>query len=90
MKGYMEKISFHFGRGIRCIIWKQLNVPVKRIKSLIKLGVSPIIANKYSCSDNRYWQISMTVVIYKAISNKRSQQRGLICPIDHYNKIHIW
>ncbi len=89
MKGHMEKISSHLRRRIRCIIWKQWKNPVKRRKSLIKLGVSPIIANKYSCSGNRYWQMSMTVVIHKAISNKRLQQRGLICPIDHYNKIHI-
>ena len=44
---------------------------------------------KYACSGNRYWKMSMTPVIHKAISNKRLQKRGLLCPIDQYNKVHI-
>jgi hypothetical protein len=89
MQQHMEIISANLRRRIRCIIWKQWKVPDKRIKSLIMLGITPIIANKYACSENKYWKMSMTVVIHKAISNKRLQQRGLVCPIEQYKKIHI-
>lgn len=89
MKGHMEKISAHLRRRIRCIIWKQWKNTECRRKSLIKLKISPIIAKKYACAGNRYWKMSMTPVIHNAISNRRLEQRGLLCPIDHYNKIHI-
>ena len=89
MKTHMEKTSSHLRRRIRCIIWKQWKNTECRRKNLIKLKVSPIVANKYACAGNKYWKMSMTTVIHKAISNKRLKQRGLLCPIDHYNKIHI-
>lgn len=89
MKSHMENISKHLRRRVRCIIWKQWKTTKHRRMCLIKLGVSPIIAKKYSCSSNRYWKMSMNTVIHKAISNKRLQQRGLLCPIDQYKKVHI-
>ena len=89
MKTHMEKISSHLRRRIRCVMWKQWKNADCRRKNLIKLKVSPIIANKYACAGNKYWKMSMTTVIHKAISNKRLKQIGLLCPIDHYNKIHI-
>ena len=89
MKTHMENISSHLRRRIRCIIWKQWKVPSKRRESLTKLGISKVVANKYACSGNKYWKMSMTPVIHKAISNERLQKRGLLCPIDQYNKVHI-
>ena len=90
MYAIMKKVSSHLRRRIRCIIWKQWKKPNHRRKCLIKLGVSPVIANKYACSGNRYWTMSMTPVIHKAISNERLIKRGLICPIDQYLKVHIF
>ena len=89
MKTHMENISSHLRRRIRCIIWKQWKNTECRRKNLIKLKISPIIANRYACAGNKYWKMSMTTVIHNAISNKRLKQRGLLCPIDHYNKVHI-
>lgn len=89
MKTHMKKISSHLRRRIRCVIWKQWKNTDCRRNNLIKLKVSPIVANKYACAGNKYWKMSMTTVIHNAISNKRLKQRGLLCPIDHYNKIHI-
>ena len=85
----MKNISSHLRRRIRCIIWKQWKTPKHRRKCLIKLGVSPQVANKYACSGNSYWKMSMTKVIHNAISNNRLVKRGLICPIDQYKKVHI-
>ena len=89
MKKHMEVISSHLRRRLRCIIWKQWKNSKHRRKCLIKLGVSSVIAKKYACAGNRYWKMSMTTVINNAISNRRLQQRGLLCPIDQYNKVHI-
>lgn len=89
MKIHMENISSHLRRRMRCIIWKQWKVPNKRRKSLIDLGIRPKIVDEYACSSNRYWRMSHTPIINKAISNKRLRQRGLLCPIDQYNKVHI-
>ena len=86
MKTHMENISSHLRRRIRCIIWKQWKVPSKRRESLTKLGISKVVANKYACSGNKYWKMSMTPVIHKAISNERLQKRGLLCPIDQLIK----
>lgn len=54
MKTHMEKISSHLRRRIRCIIWKQWKNTECRRKNLIKLKVSPIVANKYACAGNKY------------------------------------
>ena len=89
MKTHMKNISSHLRRRIRCIIWKQRKNTECRRKNLIKLKISPIIANRYACAGNKYWKMSMTTVIHNAISNKRLKQRGLLCPIDHYNRVHI-
>ena len=89
MKTHMKNISSHLRRRIRCIIWKQWKNTECRRKNLIKLKISPIIANRYACAGNKYWKMSMTTVIHNAIFNKRLKQRGLLCPIDHYNKVHI-
>ena len=89
MKIHMEIISSHLRRRIRCIIWKQWKTPGKRRKSLIQLGISKSVVDKYHCSGNKYWKMSMTAVIHRAISNEKLQRRGLLCPIDQYNKIHI-
>ena len=70
-------------------MWKQWKNADCRKNNLIKLKVSSIIANKYACAGNKYWKMSMTTVIHKAISNERLKQMGLLCRIDHYNKIHI-
>lgn len=89
MYSMMNNISSHLRRRIRCVIWKQWKKTEHRRKCLIKLGISSQTATKYSCSGNCYWKMSRTPVIHKAITNERLVRRGLICPIDQYEKVHI-
>ncbi|MCI6266972.1 MAG: group II intron reverse transcriptase/maturase [Erysipelotrichaceae bacterium] len=89
MKGYMQDITSHLNRRIRCIIWKQWKVPRYRTKCLIKLGLDKDIAKSCSYSRKSYWCTSMCIPLHKAISNKRLRQKGLLFPIDHYLKVHI-
>lgn len=88
MKTYMQNISKHLRRRIRCIIWKQWKTCEHRYKCLLKLGVSREKARRTSYSRASYWHNSMSIVMNVAISNKRLQQKGLVMPLEHYLKIH--
>lgn len=89
MKKHMKRISSHLRRRIRCIIWKQWKLAKHRIKCLMKLGVRQEIAKKLVYAKDSYWHMSMNIIIHRAISNIRLKQKGLLCPINHYNKVHV-
>ena len=86
MKKYMNNITSHLNRRIRCIIWKQWKVSKKRIEKLIKLGCDKEKAKALAYSRKKYWNTSLYISIF--ITNKRLKQIGLIFPIDHYLKVH--
>lgn len=88
MKIYMQDITSHLNRRIRCIIWKQWKTPKHRNKCLIKLGVSKDKAKRTANSRASYWHNSMSIVLHVAISNDRLRQKGLVLPIDYYSKVH--
>ena len=89
MSSYMESIGAHVRRRIRCIIWKQWKTCENRYKWLLKLGVSKDKAKRTAYSRASYWHNSMSIVMSVAITNKRLQQKGLVFPLDHYQKVHI-
>ena len=86
MKTYMQSITSHLNRRIRCIIWKQWKVPNKRIENLRKLGCDEEQAKAIAYSRKKYWNTSLYISIF--ITNKRLKQKGLIFPIEHYQKVH--
>lgn len=86
MKTYMQSITSHLNRRIRCIIWKQWKVSNKRIESLRKLGCDEEQAKAIAYSRKKYWNTSLYISIF--ITNKRLKQIGLIFPIEHYQKVH--
>ncbi len=88
MKTYMNNISEHLRRRIRCIIWKQWKTCEHRYKCLLKLGVSRNKARRTSYSRASYWHNSMSIVVSVAISNARLKRKGLVMPLDHYLKVH--
>ncbi len=88
MKTYMQEITSHLCRRIRCIIWKQWKTPNHRTKCLIQLGLDKDTAKSCSYSRKSYWCTSKCIPIHKAISNKRLQQKGLVFPLNHYLKVH--
>ncbi len=88
MKVYMQAISEHLRRRIRCIIWKQWKTCKHRYECLLKLGVYKDKAKRTAYSRASYWHNSMSIVMSVAISNKRLQQKGLVFPLDHYLKVH--
>ena len=86
MKTYMQSITSHLNRRIRCIIWKQWKVPKKRIERLRKLGCNEEQAKAIAYSRKKYWNSSLYISIF--ITNKILKQIGLIFPIEHYQKVH--
>lgn len=86
MKTYMQTITSHLNRRIRCIIWKQWKRSKHRIICLIKLGCNKEQAKAIAYSRKSYWNSSLYINIF--ITNKRLRQKGLIMPIDHYLKVH--
>ena len=89
MRKTMTQITSHLNRRIRCIIWKQWKVPKHRIKCLVKLNISLNDAKKLAYSRKGYWNTSKNTIIHVAITNKRLRQKGLVFPLDHYEKVHI-
>ena len=88
MKTYMNSISEHLRRRIRCIIWKQWKTCKHRYKCLLKLGVVKDKAKRTAYSRASYWHNSMSIVVSVAISNERLKRKGLVMPLDHYLKVH--
>lgn len=86
MKTYMQTITSHLNRRIRCIIWKQWKRSKHRIICLIKLGCNKEQAKAIAYSRKSYWNSSLYINIF--ITNKRLRQKGLIMPIDYYLKVH--
>ena len=86
MKTYMQNITSHLNRRIRCIVWKQWKVSKKRIESLRKLGCNEEQAKAIAYSRKKYWNTSLYISIF--ITNKILKQIGLIFPIEHYQKVH--
>ena len=88
MKKNLIDITSHLNRRIRCIIWKQWKVSIKRINCLVKLGIDVEQAKALSYSRKSYWNTSHNPTIDKAISNERLKRKGLVFPLDHYLKVH--
>ena len=89
MRRYMQEITSHLSRRIRCIIWKQWKTASHRNECLLKLGISKEKAKRTANSRASYWHNSMSIVLHVAISNDRLRQKGLVLPVDYYFKVHI-
>ena len=72
--------------AIRVVIWKQRKLPYTRKVALIKLSLSK---NEAKCALNSrkgYQRLSHCCSIQKAITNSRLKKRGLLDPLEYYQK----
>lgn len=88
MKKLMIKISEHLRHRLRMCIWKYWKKPMTKYKELRKLGITEYNAHMVANTRRGYYWVASTVVLHKAISNKRLKQKGLVFPLDHYLKVH--
>lgn len=88
MKYAMTRISEHLRHRLRMCMWKYWKKPMTKYKALRKLGISE--NNSYMVANTRrgYYWVASTVVLHRAISNKRLKQKGLVFPLDHYLTVH--
>lgn len=88
MKSLMTRVSEHLRHRLRMCIWKYWKKPMTKYKALRKLGISEY--NAYIVANTRrgYYWVASTVILHIAISNKRLKEKGLVFPLDHYQKVH--
>jgi group II intron reverse transcriptase/maturase len=87
MKIQLRNIDRKLRARIRVIIWKQWKVPKKRMKSLMKLGISLGEAKGITYCRKGFQFTGHSRVIQKAINNSRLKKRGLTSALDHYLKV---
>lgn len=88
MKGLMKEIGEHLRHRLRMCIWKYWKKPKTKYKALRKLGISEYNAYMVANTRRGYYWVASTIVLHMAISNKRLKQKGLVFPLDHYQKVH--
>ena len=88
MKTLMQGIGEHLRHRLRMCIWKYWKKPRTKYKALRKLGISEYNAHMVANTRRGYYWVASTVVLHIAISNERLKQKGLVFPLDHYQKVH--
>ena len=88
MKGIMKEIGEHLRHRLRMCIWKYWKKIKTKYKALRKLGISEYNAYKVANTRRGYYWVASTAVLHIALSNKRLKQKGLVFPLDHYQKVH--
>ena len=86
MKKKMYGLGCWLRNAIRVVIWKQRKLPDTRKVALIKLGLSESEAKCVSYSRKGYQHLSHCRSITKAITNSRLKKRGLLDPLEYYQK----
>ena len=89
MKWLMKETSEHLRHRLRICIWKYWKNSKTKYKALRKLGITEYNAYMVANTRRGYYWVASTAVLHIAISNKRLKQKGLVFPLDHYQKVHI-
>ena len=88
MKWLMKEIGEHLRHRLRMCIWKYWKKTKTKYKALRKLGISEYNAYMVANTRRGYYWVANTAVLHIAISNKRLKRKGLVFPLDHYQKVH--
>ena len=88
MKWLMKETSEHLRHRLRMCIWKYWKNSKTKYKALRKLGITEYNAYMVANTRRGYYWVASTAVLHIAISNKRLKQKGLVFPLDHYQKVH--
>ena len=87
---YNDAVEFDgwIRRRLRMCYWKQWRKPRRRIRELIKLGVSKREAIYLGLSRKSYWRLSKTLATNSGLSNAHFEKIGLISVRTLWCKIH--
>ena len=70
-------------------IWKQWKTPQKRIKMMMKLGVSKDYAYATAYSRKGYARMASSISVRYALRNEVLKYNGLVSLLDQYQLKHI-
>ena len=77
---WMQKTDSLIRRRVRQLLWKQWKKPQKRYTEIRKrIGWKTPPIGEYAYSSNRYWRMSHTPLIHKALGNLRLEDEGWFC-----------
>ena len=77
---WMQEADSLIRRRIRQLLWKQWKKPENRYREILKrVGRKTPPIKEYAYSSNRYWRMSRTQLINKALSNSTLEAEGWIC-----------
>lgn len=71
------------------MIWKQWKTTNNKYRQLKRLGINANDAYSTANARKKYYHVTHTVVVEKAISKVRLNKIGLVNMLDHYLKVHI-
>ena len=89
MKNKLKAITSNLRFRLRMCIWKQWKTFEKRTKALIKLGMKTWNAYKNARSSKSYAAIASSGIMQSTVTNEKLTQKGLVSPLEYYNKVHI-
>lgn len=85
----LQRLDEWLRRRLRMCIWKQWKVIRKRMRSLIRLGISKSMAYQWANTRKSYWRISKSPILQRSITTSRLEQRGYISILKKYNQRHL-
>lgn len=88
MKKTMAEWDGWLRRKFRCYIWKQWKTITKKIKALMKLGISREKAHMYACTRKGYWAIAGSPIMTTTVTNQRLEKAGYLSLLKHYQMRH--
>jgi group II intron reverse transcriptase/maturase len=83
----LESLDGWVRRRLRYCIWHNWKIPKRRCKNLIRLGVKPEKAKKWSCPRAGGWVVSGSPILQNTITNARLKQRGYEAMLPLYKSI---
>lgn len=87
MVGKLGTVDSWVRNRLRYCIWKDWKRPERKRKNLIRLGIDPIQAYRWSRTRKGGWAIAQSPILGTTITLKRLASRGYESLLDHYLKV---
>ena len=83
----LEKLDRWVRNRLRYCIWHFWKKPQRRCKNLIRLGIKPDIARKWSHTRLGGWATARSPILKTTITNSRLRQRGYLAMVTVYEQV---
>jgi RNA-directed DNA polymerase len=86
-KSRFEDLNSWIKRRLRACLLKQWKYGKTKLKMLVRLGLNEEWAGRIAFSRKKYWRLSTTPQIHKALGNKYWKQQGLVDIVKRYEEV---